>query len=765
MKILLFIIFLYASIFQAEAEIGAIIGSQISSMQRASIGDRLIKMQLEISRNNLELKNSIIRDKFIINHYTTGRLNVWDFSSGALLHDTTVPKDIHILSYDANSRIIYGFSKNAIMTFEASTGRVLSSTKNSFDISKGIADNYNNLYIAGESKDLAKINQDLSKSWQTKIDSKTIKKFELSHNETAIMIADGQNVLSIDIITGEVSSKISGGISRINGKAATYTRQDNVIKLQSDFDAAGIINDFQEIAHDSIFIDRQSKIIMSGSGEIIEIDDGKKKIIDTDVVKIHPLGSIKYLYVKRNGSINIREFNKDRRLLSIQARSTGWVAIDHEGRYDGTTEGIKDVTWRADNMKIPLEDFFTTHFQPGILANYVNSTQIQLNQITASPADGAFLPPKVEIDIPKSKMIYSEPYRFVVVTESLGGNLPLQSQVFHNGKRIPGKSRVGSQKIENEQRKMLFEVIEIFPTAGPNEIFAEAINDHGIKSRSKIHKEVTTNIKSTGNLRVISVGIDEYKLRKYNLDYAKADAMSISNTLKNTSRSLYANTEDTLLSDRSATKTNILNALGSLSNLSPNDTAVVVLAGHGTLEKNEWYFLPHDMSPDKVDSTGISAKQIEDFLINSPAKKIMLIIDACNSGGTVDSFNQYQNFQRRFVQQIGRTSGVTVLTATRRDQLAVELSTLGHGLFSYLLLEGLSGKADNSPMDKQVTAHELAIYVGQSMESKGAELAYRNLVPVSKPGQVSGSPINKAALDQRPSYFIIGSDFTLAQAQ
>ena len=52
-----------------------------------------------------------------------------------------------------------------------------------------------------------------------------------------------------------------------------------------------------------------------------------------------------------------------------------------------------------------------------------------------------------------------------------------------------------------------------------------------------------------------------------------------------------------------------------------------------------------------------------------------------------------------------------LLLPAESDQFATEFKELGHGLFTYALLQGMEGKADGSPKDGKVTVYELRSYV------------------------------------------------------
>jgi uncharacterized caspase-like protein len=45
------------------------------------------------------------------------------------------------------------------------------------------------------------------------------------------------------------------------------------------------------------------------------------------------------------------------------------------------------------------------------------------------------------------------------------------------------------------------------------------------------------------------------------------------------------------------------------------------------------------------------------------------------------------------------------------EQFAAEFASLGHGMFTYILLKGLEGAADGAPKDGKVTINELKSFI------------------------------------------------------
>ena len=53
-----------------------------------------------------------------------------------------------------------------------------------------------------------------------------------------------------------------------------------------------------------------------------------------------------------------------------------------------------------------------------------------------------------------------------------------------------------------------------------------------------------------------------------------------------------------------------------------------------------------------------------------------------------------ENLSAKFLDDIAREEGRIVITASGPGEVSLELPELGHGVFTYFLLEGLYGKAD-----------------------------------------------------------------------
>ena len=66
--------------------------------------------------------------------------------------------------------------------------------------------------------------------------------------------------------------------------------------------------------------------------------------------------------------------------------------------------------------------------------------------------------------------------------------------------------------------------------------------------------------------------------------------------------------------------------------------------------------------------------------------------------------------EERAIAQLARSTGTYWIASSGSQQFATEFKTLGHGLFTYTILQGLEGGADVNG-DKKITAEELSVYL------------------------------------------------------
>jgi uncharacterized caspase-like protein len=119
------------------------------------------------------------------------------------------------------------------------------------------------------------------------------------------------------------------------------------------------------------------------------------------------------------------------------------------------------------------------------------------------------------------------------------------------------------------------------------------------------------------------------------------------------------------------------------------------------------------------------------------SERLVFIADSCYSGAsggrTVNVTGMRANLTDGFLERVAGGRGKVIITASAANEVSVEKDELGHGVFTYYLLEGLRGKAD-ADRDGLITVEEAYRYVYERV----AKATGQEQHPVKK-GTVEGS--------------------------
>jgi tetratricopeptide (TPR) repeat protein len=194
-----------------------------------------------------------------------------------------------------------------------------------------------------------------------------------------------------------------------------------------------------------------------------------------------------------------------------------------------------------------------------------------------------------------------------------------------------------------------------------------------------------------------------------------------------------------------------------------DDRVLIYFAGHGFVHIGRAYLAPYDIDPDNIAGTGYSMEALG----NSIATKIrgkwkVLLTDACHSGSIMPPADSAM--MNSALKGLDRS--LFSLTASRDREQSFESRDWGggHGIFTYYVVKGLEGSADEN-RDGIVTADELAEYVHTEVRRATATkqnptsergsfdpsmlLAYvpSHAAPGSPPAPKSGALIFEANMD------------------
>lgn len=237
---------------------------------------------------------------------------------------------------------------------------------------------------------------------------------------------------------------------------------------------------------------------------------------------------------------------------------------------------------------------------------------------------------------------------------------------------------------------------------------------------------------ASGSAWAVIIGVSQYSdSRVAGLRYAVDDAQAFYDWVVSPEGGRYAPSRVKALLHQTATAENIKNALFDwLKQALEEDTVLIYFAGHGSPESpdspDNLFLLPYDVKYDSISSTGFPMWDIETALKRYiKAKRVVVIADACHSGGVGQSFDIARRADRGLkvnpistgihsLSKVGE--GVCVISASDENQYSQESKDWGggHGVFTYFLLKGLKGDADYNK-DSSVTLGELTLYLSQEV--------------------------------------------------
>ena len=277
---------------------------------------------------------------------------------------------------------------------------------------------------------------------------------------------------------------------------------------------------------------------------------------------------------------------------------------------------------------------------------------------------------------------------------------------------------------------------------GNNEILVYIQTQDGINS-FPISKEVKTTYASQRRLFFVGIGVSEYIDSTKNLTFAHSDVMKLGEEFL----SAYDNQcQQLLLTNSDATRKNILNVKTFLEKTNVNDIVVLAFAGHGTIGNNrEFYFCPTDVNFKSPENSGVSYAEIEELLDSIPARKKLLLLDACHSGEIDSSYTpvfvsdrvkkkgidvieieettgekQINFLIESLFSNLNSGTGAFVISASAGSEYAFETEQTG-GVFTYSFLESFKTHFYSYTPDPFITTLQQETYQKVIELTKGAQ--------------------------------------------
>lgn len=249
--------------------------------------------------------------------------------------------------------------------------------------------------------------------------------------------------------------------------------------------------------------------------------------------------------------------------------------------------------------------------------------------------------------------------------------------------------------------------------------------------------EVVVALGPVGKRYALLVGVNKYDLAEMPpLKYAVSDVEALQGKLAEYGFNV------TCLHDRTAQKPSRGNVLGELARIiaisQPEDLVLVHFSCHGKARDGQNYLLLSDTHlGESLAETALTVEKVKDTMRREgKARRLMLMLDACQSGGggreVVDAQDHAAFLETAVQVHAGagkpldkslpmreaylHSEGFAVLAGCDSRQIAHEPDELGHGVFTHFILQALD--AESAVVDaatQLVTSDRLATFVEQGV--------------------------------------------------
>lgn len=384
-----------------------------------------------------------------------------------------------------------------------------------------------------------------------------------------------------------------------------------------------------------------------------------------------------------------------------------WMAKTPEGYFNGSDKARQFIHFVKGTKTYGVDQFFDDYYRPELLPRIFQSRGAEggmgLNKkLSESP------PPIAKLALqPTANPGQVEVY--VKVTDT--GKGAAQVKLFHNGKRI---ATDGFSLPNGKDQSATFHTT-VNLVGGTNQFSFTAINKEKVESDPVTAETFYDSPERSSVCYILAVGINQYKNPHLILNYAKPDASSFGKMIGEKGK-LFKSLEVDSLYDEQATQANILRKLDELAaKIHLEDVFIFYYAGHGSMVDDRFYFIPTESSrlydQTSLRKEAIDAAVLQEKFKNIKALKQLIVMDACQSGGSVELLASRGAAEEKAIAQLSRSAGIHVMASAGSEQFAAEFAELGHGIFTYLLIKGLQGDADGAPKDGKVTIYELKSYL------------------------------------------------------
>ena len=418
-----------------------------------------------------------------------------------------------------------------------------------------------------------------------------------------------------------------------------------------------------------------------------------------------------------DNTLKLWDIEKGKELVTlILLDSNDWVAVTPSGLFDASPGAEKLIYYVAGNKIIELNQLKARYYQPGLLKILMGKSKEELREVP--PNDFVRLYPEVKI-FP----IDNKNSQLRLRLSNQGGGIGSVSIYIDNILLLDdARSSVSDSSKEELNLKidLIQEKFQKFYKYNEENIIKVVVHnaEEYLSSRGDtFHFTPKSNSinKYCIHFYGLFAGVSNYKGDDIDLLYASDDAKDFGNAISAGAKNLYGDknvsiqllNDDQTLKELQPTKTNIYNTFVKMQEALPQDIVVIYLSGHGITwggQDGDFYYLTKDASTLNISNLNdtymrnntISSLELADWINLIPARKKVLIMDACNSGRGAEQIfatltKDVPASQIRALDRAQERAGFYILSGCAADQFSYESSIYGQGILTYSLLKAIKG--------------------------------------------------------------------------
>ncbi|QPC95077.1 hypothetical protein GA829_09745 [Mesorhizobium sp. INR15] len=433
-------------------------------------------------------------------------------------------------------------------------------------------------------------------------------------------------------------------------------------------------------------------------------------------------------------------------IVSMFFAGSEWIAWMPQGYYYSSDEGDKLIGWQVNQGR----DHEGRFIRAGQLKKYLWSPEMVRRAIILRSAKQAVKEMRPGVDNELQKLLQRKPPEFNLRLAADQSNVREgYVAVEITGAKEAGTDVAGFSILSNSRNVGDVTtrsvdgggstIVEVPVENGQNTIRITGINEYGYLTERSVEAlaKKTEKAENKGKLYVAVIGVDKYPFltdacsgHACDLRYPVDDATEFLKVISEKSAPLFSSMESLVLVNREALDEapdkakqtyTIASADGImepdshtidgqladfLDKPGEHDTTIIFVAGHGINIDEDYYFIPTDGRKQDAErwkrSSLVDWSDIQKSVERAKGMRFMLL-DTCHAA---NAFNPR-------LEKDAQDARIVVFSATAANNTAAELPELGHGVFTYSILEGLRGQAKTS--DGGVTLFGLADYISREV--------------------------------------------------